>query len=127
MFGTWRNGWFSQNDLASCEPATVEPSTTSKNMLRTVFLASTLVIAAQAKHRVACVGDSITFGYLSSGPASTYPSQLQEILGDGFEVVNLGENGVTMQRSGDSPWWDLEQFATLNNSTWDTASVFYAE
>ena len=39
--------------------------------------------------KVACVGDSITAGYLSSCGLN-YPNQLQSLLGDGFAVSNYG-------------------------------------
>lgn len=54
--------------------------------------------------RVACVGDSITQG---SGAAAgkSYPSQLQEMLGNGWEVGNFGVSGRTLLRKGDFPYW----------------------
>lgn len=37
--------------------------------------------------RVACVGDSITYGFTSSNAAlHSYPSQLQNLLGDGYII-----------------------------------------
>jgi lysophospholipase L1-like esterase len=54
--------------------------------------------------RVACVGDSITAG---SGAAKgkSYPSQLQEMLGDGWTVGNFGVSGRTLLKKGDFPYW----------------------
>ncbi|MEO5715502.1 MAG: GDSL-type esterase/lipase family protein [Luteolibacter sp.] len=59
--------------------------------------------------RVACVGDSITQG---SGAAKgmSYPSQLQELLGDGWKVGNFGVGGRTLMRSGDLPYWNEAAF-----------------
>jgi len=37
--------------------------------------------AAAAPTHVACVGDSITYGYLASSPSASYPSDLQKMLG----------------------------------------------
>ena len=41
---------------------------------------------------VACVGDSITQGYLSSNGAD-YPHQLQRMLGPDYRVINFGAGG----------------------------------
>jgi len=54
--------------------------------------------------RVACVGDSITAGYLSS-PGHNYPAQLQLLLGAGYKVMNFGEGGRTMLKRGYNPYW----------------------
>lgn len=57
----------------------------------------------ERKIRIACCGDSITYGFgLPAG--ADYPSLLQEALGPSFEVGNFGLNGSTMQRSA-SPVW----------------------
>jgi len=53
--------------------------------------------AAAAKIKVACVGDSITFGSgIADRDNASYPAQLQKLLGDGFEVKNFGVSGRTM-------------------------------
>ena len=43
----------------------------------------------QSKIRVACVGDSITYGAGIREPESTYPMRLAELLGNKYEVQNL--------------------------------------
>lgn len=43
---------------------------------------------------VACVGDSLTFGYASTNN-KTYPNQMQALLGDAYRVHNFGVNGST--------------------------------
>lgn len=58
----------------------------------------------KAPIRVACVGDSITQGYGLS-PDKTYPNQLQEMLGAGWNVNNFGVSGRTLLKKGDSPYW----------------------
>lgn len=51
--------------------------------------------------RVACVGDSITYGHGSSNRSKTsYPAQLQTLLGDGWTVVNFGHNARTALDDG---------------------------
>jgi len=56
---------------------------------------ATLGITNQQKHvRVACVGDSITYGYgLDERQKNSYPAQLQQLLGDQFKVGNFGLSG----------------------------------
>jgi lysophospholipase L1-like esterase len=56
------------------------------------------------KLRVACVGDSITKG---SGAASgkSYPSQLQALLGEKWQIGNFGVSGRTLLKKGDHPYW----------------------
>lgn len=45
------------------------------------------------KIRVACIGDSITYGAGIKDRAMTYPAQLQKLLGDKYEVRNFGNSG----------------------------------
>ncbi len=62
--------------------------------------------------RVACVGDSITFGMgIKDREKNSYPAQLGRILGDGFEVRNYGNSGSTMLKKGDKPYWKQREFA----------------
>ncbi len=58
----------------------------------------------KAPVRVACIGDSITQG---SGAAKgqSYPSQLQAVLGDQWQVGNFGVSGRTLLKMGDHPYW----------------------
>ena len=57
------------------------------------------------KVRVACVGNSVTFGYALRNPATqSYPTQLQTLLGDGYEVRNFGHSGATLLRHGHRPY-----------------------
>lgn len=61
--------------------------------------------------RVACVGDSITWGAGVEGrETNSYPAQLQKLLGTRFDVRNLGRSGATASRSGDLPYWTTEEF-----------------
>ena len=50
---------------------------------------------------VACVGDSITYGHGASDRGKTsYPAQLQALLGDGWDVRNFGRNACTALDEG---------------------------
>lgn len=69
-----------------------------------LFLPAALLLAilpCSAKTKVACVGDSITFGFrIPQRETNTYPYYLQQMLGDDFEVKNFGNSGKT---AGDYP------------------------
>ncbi len=61
--------------------------------------------------KVACVGDSITYGHgISDWKKNNYPAKLGEILGDGYHVANFGESGRTLSPEGDQPYTESEQY-----------------
>ena len=56
---------------------------------------------------VACVGDSITFGARLEDPATdSYPAQLQQLLGNTYQVINLGVGSCTLIRKGRPTVWN---------------------
>lgn len=63
----------------------------------------------QAPVRVVCIGDSITEG-IGADEGKSYPSQLQELLGPKWEVLNCGLSGRTLLRKGDFPYWVEDAF-----------------
>jgi len=71
---------------------------------------TTTTTAAPAPVRVACVGDSITFGLWASSPTMSYPLQLQQMLGPRYHVMNFGESGATLTTSGFKSYWDTPRF-----------------
>ena len=80
--------------------------------------------AGSAALKIACVGDSITAGAHSSGPNETYPAQLQSMLDPTqYAVTNLGACGSTMQKGGDSPYWQRPQYQALISNTWDIVVI----
>ncbi len=61
--------------------------------------------------KVACVGDSITYGHgVTPWHKNNYPVVLQELLGDGYNVQNFGESGTTVQKDGDQPYWETKVY-----------------
>ena len=80
------------------------------------FLAfAALSVSAKGKEspvqRVACVGNSVTFGYgLSDREHTAYPVVLQQLLGKGFDVRNFGHSGATLLRHGHRPYTQLPEF-----------------
>lgn len=61
--------------------------------------------------RIACVGDSITWGALIwRRKRDSYPARLQQLLGDGVVVGNFGSVGHTLQNDGDLPYAGSKPF-----------------
>ncbi len=61
--------------------------------------------------RVACIGDSITFGSgIKDRSVDSYPAQLQDMLGLEWQVRNFGVSGATLLKNGDLPYWDQKPF-----------------
>lgn len=64
------------------------------------------------KVKVACVGNSVSRGYgLQNPETDSYPSQLQELLGEGFEVENFGHSGATLLTKGHRPYIEMPEYA----------------
>lgn len=76
------------------------------------FILFTHSIFAQQKIKVACIGNSITAGSGVKDPKNFYPTQLQNMLGDNYEVQNFGLSGRTLLKHGDRPYWAEKTFAT---------------
>ena len=83
------------------------------NMIRTLLLAVWLMFmlapaslaVEKEKIKVACIGNSITFGAgLSNQARDSYPAVLGQMLGSGYDVRNFGVSGTTVLSSGDSPY-----------------------
>lgn len=61
--------------------------------------------------KVACVGNSITFGAaLPDRKTQSYPVQLQKLLGDGYAVENFGKSGTTLLSQGHRPYIGQEEY-----------------
>jgi lysophospholipase L1-like esterase len=62
--------------------------------------------------RVACVGDSVTYGaFLKDRARNCYPAQLQALLGDAYSVRNFGVDGHAVQESADHPYCKHANFS----------------
>jgi sialate O-acetylesterase len=67
---------------------------------------------AQQKIKVACMGNSVTYGYGLKDPSTqSYPVQLQKMLGDQYEVKNFGHSGATLLKKGHNPYYKTKEFA----------------
>jgi acetyl esterase/lipase/lysophospholipase L1-like esterase len=67
--------------------------------------------------RIACIGNSITDGHgIDMCDVNGYPAQLQQLLGDGYRVMNFGVSARTMLNKGDHPY--------MNEKAWRNALAF---
>ena len=70
--------------------------------------------AVAGKIRVACVGDSITYGAgVPQRHTQGWPGELQQLLGTGYQVANFGHSGATMLKNGGLPYWKTPEFDIL--------------
>ncbi len=61
--------------------------------------------------RVACVGDSITYGYgIKDRENESYPAQLGSLLGRNWDVKNFGVNGATALKKGTRPYTEQPSY-----------------
>ena len=91
----------------------------SRQFLSLLILSAFVLLPASAKTRkqnarpirVACVGNSVTYGYgLSNRDRDAYPVRLQAMLGDKFEVGNFGHSGSTLLSRGHRPYIKTQEF-----------------
>lgn len=90
-----------------------------KNIIFNFIITATALltpVAALAEEKappikVACVGDSITFGFgIKNRDTLSYPAQLAGALGDGWAVRNFGRNGRTALKQGHASYWDTQEY-----------------
>ena len=73
-------------------------------------------LSTQTVKRIACVGDSITFGSdIKDRQRDSYPSDLQRLLGARYEVRNFGVSGANLIKSGNKPYWQEPAFAAATD------------
>lgn len=82
---------------------------------RILFLPVFFFVFLQAnaqKIRIACVGNSITYGYgVVNRQQNSYPAQLQHLLGNDYEVGNFGVSGTTLLKKGNLPYWNTKAYS----------------
>ena len=84
-------------------------------MRKLLTLGLVLLIAvtgyAQDKIKVACVGNSITYGTgVAEREKNAYPVKLQQMLGDKYEVGNFGKPGATLLNKGHRPYTQQQEY-----------------
>lgn len=83
-----------------------------KSFIIYLFLTLSVVLYAQ-QHRikVACIGNSITYGYgLPDRATQSYPVQLQKMLGESYQVENFGKPGATLLNKGHRPYMQQDEY-----------------
>ena len=82
-----------------------------RNRLLILLFVLPLLAFAQEPKRVACIGNSVTYGYGHKNPGETsYPAQLQQLLGDNYVVCNFGHSGATLLSKGHRPYINLPEY-----------------
>lgn len=83
-------------------------------MRKTLFFFWIVLCACTAhaqKIKVACVGNSVTYGAgIDNREMDCYPAQLQRLLGDTYEVENFGHSGATLLNKGYRPYTQQEAY-----------------
>ena len=75
------------------------------------FFPSVSHAKGKAPIRVACIGNSITYGYLlKDRERVAYPVVLQTLLGTKYEVANFGKSGATLLFRGHRPYIEQEEY-----------------
>jgi len=70
-----------------------------------------LIDVSFAQTKVACIGDSVTAGYLLGNPTSeAYPAVLQSLLGKNYVVKNFGHSGATLLQKGHRPYAKTNEY-----------------
>ena len=95
----------------------------SKSLFAALFLLAASPVwcarkpkAAERPLRIACVGNSVTYGYgLANRERDAYPVRLQQMLDSTygarrFEVANFGHSGATLLYKGHRPYINLPEF-----------------
>ena len=86
------------------------------NSMRKIILILSLVslsfvLNAQEIIKVACIGNSITYGSgIKDRENKSYPAVLGKILGNKYEVINFGVGGRTLLSKGDYPYVKEKQY-----------------
>lgn len=78
-----------------------------------VLLLLNLCLYAQDRLiKVACIGNSVTYGYsLENRGAESYPAKLQALLGDKYSIRNFGHSGATLLKKGHNPYYKTAEFS----------------
>ncbi|SMC97562.1 GDSL-type esterase/lipase family protein [Pedobacter nyackensis] len=80
--------------------------------------------AQNEKVKVACIGNSVTYGAgLKSPETASYPTILQNLLGTSYEVRNFGFSGATLLKKGHKPYYKTDVFNKAMSFKADVAIV----
>ena len=96
--------------FASCKSASTDPT------------ASNAEGSSAAKIRVACLGDSITLGE-GVALSDSYPSKMQDLLGNQYLVLNFGYSGAAVGAGADLPYVETEAYRQAMASAPDVVII----
>lgn len=91
----------------------IQPFKKKTRFFLLIFLLSCGGLNAQnGKIKIACVGNSVTYGAGLRDPATqSYPALLQKKMGPDYVVENFGRSGATLLRKGHNPYYKTKEFA----------------
>ena len=76
------------------------------------LIALSVVLCSSKPVKVACLGDSITYGYgIEDRENQSYPAVLSRMLGADYDVRNFGVCAATLLREGDKPYIGEQAYA----------------
>ena len=83
-----------------------------KNALVLISVLALMLSACKSEPvRVACIGDSITFGHgIRDREHDAYPGVLSTLLGEDYDVRNFGVSGTTTMMGTDMPYMDEQAY-----------------
>jgi lysophospholipase L1-like esterase len=81
-------------------------------------------LSSYTQIKVACVGNSITYGAtIKDRQHYSYPAQLDSLLGEGWDVQNFGVSGSTLLKNGDRPYWKQKAFTDAKDFNPDVVII----
>ncbi|MDE5678188.1 GDSL-type esterase/lipase family protein [Phocaeicola sp.] len=87
-------------------------------------MAFCIVLSAREIVKVACVGNSITYGIGVADPdKESYPAQLQHMLGEEYVVQRFGKPGATLLNKGHRPFMKQQEFRDALNFAADVVVI----
>lgn len=95
-----------------------------KNRFTASILFLFITLASFGQIKVACVGNSITYGFgIKDRDHHSYPAQLGTLLGTAWEVTNFGHSGATLLKNGNKPYWNLPEYKAALASNPDVVII----
>ncbi|MDM5270577.1 GDSL-type esterase/lipase family protein [Sulfurovum sp. zt1-1] len=79
---------------------------------------------SENKIRVACIGDSITYG-ANLPSTQSYPSQLSTLLGEEWAVENFGVSGTTALKDTSQSYWNSSKFISSHDYNPDIVVIMF--
>ena len=90
--------------------------TRSLSLLLAMLCFTLLSIAQSNPIKIACVGNSITYGsQILNKARDSYPAVLGQLLGDGYDVKNFGFSARTLLMQGDRPYMKEQMYQDVLN------------